>query len=73
MFELVTEEEKNYEERLSPDSNMYLPHIMIQRFLQILLKSRPSSTRPSLYLTMAQSLVEDIILRVILFDRKIFG
>ena len=55
LLELVTEQEKKYEERLSPHSNFYRRHVMAQQFLQIQLKNRPSSTRRSLSLIVAQS------------------
>lgn len=54
LLELVTEEKK-YEEQLSPHSNFYRRHVMVQQFLQIQLKNRSNSTRRSLSLIVAQS------------------
>ena len=35
LLELVTEQEKKYEERLSPHGNFYRQHLMLQQFFQI--------------------------------------
>ncbi len=42
LLELVTEQKKKYEGRLSPHSNFYRRHLMVQQFLQTQLKSQPS-------------------------------
>lgn len=55
LLELVREQEKKYEERLSPHSNFYRRHVMVQQFLQIQLKNWPSSTQRSLSLIVAES------------------
>ena len=42
LVELVTEQENKYKERFSPHSNFYRRHVMVQQFLQIQLRIRPS-------------------------------
>lgn len=54
LIELVTEQEKKYGDRLSPHSNYYQRHVMVQQFLQTQLKSQPSQTRRGLSLTIAR-------------------
>lgn len=44
LLNLVTEQEKKYEYRLSPHSNFYRQHLMVQQFLQTQLKTQPSQT-----------------------------
>ncbi len=39
LLKLVTEQEKKYKTRLSPHSNFYRRHIMVQQFLQSQLSS----------------------------------
>lgn len=55
LLELVTEQEKNNEERLSSRNNFYRRHWMVQQFLQIQLKSQRSQTRRVLSLSIAHS------------------
>lgn len=55
LLELVTEQEKNNEERLSSRNNFYRRHLMVQQFLQIQLKSQRSQTRGVLSLSIAHS------------------
>lgn len=45
LVELVTEQEKKYKERLSPHSNFYCCHLMVQQFLRTQLKNQPSQSR----------------------------
>ena len=45
LLELVIEQEKKYKGRLSPHSNFYRRHLMVQQFLQTQLKSQPSQIR----------------------------
>lgn len=51
----MTEQEKKYEDRLSPHSNFYCRHVMVQQILQIQLKTKPSPTRRQLALNIARS------------------
>lgn len=51
----VTEQEKKYEDRLSPHSNFNRRHLMVQQFLQTQLRSQPSQTRRDLSLTVSQA------------------
>ena len=53
--ELVTEQENKYKERLSPHSNFYRRHVIVQQFLQIQLRTQPSQTRRNLALSIACS------------------
>ena len=53
LIELVTEQEKKYGDRLSPHSNYYRRHVMVQQFLQTQLKSEPSQTWQDSSLTIA--------------------
>lgn len=55
LLELVTEQEKKYEYRLSPHSNFYRRHVMVPQFLQIQLKTKPSPTWGGLLLNIAHS------------------
>lgn len=55
LVELVTEQEIKYKERLSPHSSFYRRYIMVQRFLQIQLRTQPSQTRRDLALSIARS------------------
>ena len=55
LLELVTEQERKYEDRPSTHSNFYRQHVMVQQFLQIQLKTRPSPTRRQLALNIARS------------------
>lgn len=50
-MEFVTEQEKKYQEKLSPHSNFYCHYFIIQKFLQIQLKNQPSLSRRNLSLT----------------------
>lgn len=59
LLELVTEQEKKYEERLSPHGNFYQRHLMVQQFLQIQLRTQPSQIRRSLSLSIAHSFGRD--------------
>lgn len=53
LLELVTEQEKKYEDRLSLHSNFYCQHIIVQQLFQIQLKTKPSPTpkKPLLNIT----------------------
>ena len=51
----MTEQENKYKERLSPYSNFYRQHVMVQQFLQIKLRTQPSQTRRDLALSIARS------------------
>ena len=42
LLNLVTEQEKKYQYKLSPYSNFYRRHLMVQQFLQTQLRSQPS-------------------------------
>ncbi len=53
LLQLVTEQEKKYGDRLSPHSNFYRRHMMVQQFIQSQLRTKPSPTRQSLSLTIA--------------------
>ena len=53
LLELVTEQEKKYKGRLSPHSNFYRRHLIVQQFLQTQLKSQPSQTQRDLSLTVS--------------------
>ena len=55
LLKLVTEQEKKYGTRLSPHSNYYRRHVMVQQFLQSQLNSQPSPTRRTLSLNVAQA------------------
>lgn len=55
LLTLVTEQEKKYEDRLSPHSNFYRRHLMVQQFLQTQLTSQPSQTRRDLSLTVSRA------------------
>ena len=55
LLNLVTEQEKKYEYRLSPHSNFYRRHLMVQQFLQTQLKTQPSQTRRDLSLTVSRA------------------
>ena len=55
LLQLVTDQEKKYEEQLSPHSDFYQRHIIVQQFLQIQLKNRSRSTQRSLSLIVAHS------------------
>lgn len=55
LLELVTEQEKKYKGRLSPHSNFYRRHLMVQQFLQTKLKSQPSQIRRDLSLTISRA------------------
>ena len=55
LLELVIEQEKKYEKRLSPHGNFYRRHLMVQQFLQIQLRTQPSQTRRALSLSIAHS------------------
>ena len=63
LLELVTEQEKNNEDRLSPHSNFYRRHIMVQQFLQIQLKTKPSPTHRQFALNIACSFGKRHIIR----------
>lgn len=55
LLNLVTEQEKKYQFKLSPHSNFYRRHLMVQQFLQIQLKSQPSQSRRELSLTISRA------------------
>ena len=55
LLELVTEQEKKYENRLSPQSNFYRRHLMVQQFLQTQLKLQPSQIQRDLSVTVARA------------------
>ncbi len=55
LLKLVTEQEKKYEDRLSPHSNFYRRHLMVQQFLQTQLKTQPSQRRRVLALNVARA------------------
>ena len=55
VLELVTVQEEKYEERLLPYSNFYRRHAIVQQFLQIQLKIKPSPTRCDLSMNIARS------------------
>ena len=55
LLKLVTEQEKQYGDRLSPHSNFYRRHLMVQQFLHTQLQTQSSSTRRAMALTVAQS------------------
>ena len=55
LLELVTEQEKKYEGRLSPHSNFYRRYLMAQQFLQTQLKSQPSHIRRDLSLNVSRA------------------
>ena len=55
LLELLTEQEKKYEDRLSPHSNFYCQHVMVQQFIQIQLKTEPSPTKKKISLNIARS------------------
>ena len=55
LLTLVTEQEKKYGDRLSPYSNFYRRHLMVQQFLQTQLTSQPSQTRRDLSLTVSRA------------------
>lgn len=48
LLQLVTEQEKKYGERLSPHSNFYRRHVMVQQFLQAQLRDTTGRTRKEL-------------------------
>lgn len=52
-MELVTEQEKKYRERLSPYSNFFQPHLMVQQFLHTQLKNQSSRSKRDLALTVS--------------------
>ena len=51
---LVAEQEKKYKNKLSPHSNYYQRHVMVQQFFQTQLKTQPSQTRRDLSMTIAR-------------------
>ncbi len=55
LLKLVTEQEKKYKARLSPHSNFYRRHLMVQQFLQSQLNSQSSPKRRDLSLNVARS------------------
>lgn len=55
LLKLVTEQEKKYGTRLSPHSNYYRRHTMVQQFLQSQLTSQPRPTRHALSLNVARA------------------
>ncbi len=55
LLKLVTEQEKKYGTRLSPHSNYYRRHAMVQQFLQSQLNSQSSPTRRTLSLNVARA------------------
>ncbi len=57
LLTLVTKQEKKYEDRLSPHSNFYRRHLMVQQFLQTQLRSQPSQTRRDLSLPVSRAFV----------------
>ena len=55
LLEFVTVQEEKYEERLSPHSNFYRRHMMVQQFLQIQLRTNSGATRRNLSMSIARS------------------
>ena len=55
LLKLVSEQEKKYRYRLSPHSNFFYRHLMVQQFLQLQLKTQPSPTRRALSIQVAQA------------------
>ena len=55
LLEFVTVQKEKYKERLSPHSNFYRRHMMVQHFLQIQLKTKPGPTRLDLSMSIARS------------------
>ena len=55
LLKLVTEQDKKYGTRLSPHSNFYRRHIMVQQFFQSQLTTQPSLRRRTLSLNVARS------------------
>lgn len=53
LLNLVTEQEKKYKNKLSPHSNYYQRHVMIQQFFQTQLKTQPSRTKRDSLMTIA--------------------
>lgn len=54
LLEFVTIQEKKYEERLSPHSNFYRRHMMVQQFLQIQLRTNSAATCRNLSISIVQ-------------------
>ena len=73
LLKLVIEQEKKYGTRLSPHSNYYRRHVMVQQFLQSQLSSQPSPTRRILSLMWLEPLGKVVQLRALLFNRKKVG
>lgn len=55
LLKLVTEQDKKYDTRLSPHSDFYCRHIMVQQFLQSQLTPQPSQRRRTLSLNVARA------------------
>lgn len=55
LLKLVTEQDKKYGTKLSPHSNFYRQHIMVQQFLQSQLTSQPNQRRKTLSLNIARA------------------
>ena len=55
LLKLVTEQDKKYGTRLSPHSNFYRRHIMVQQFLQSQLTPQPNPRRQTLSLDVARA------------------
>lgn len=72
LFELVIKQEKKYEDRLSPHSNFYYRHVMVQQFFQIQLETKSSLTRREFLLYIVRFFIEDIVQGEILFDKRIY-
>lgn len=53
LLELLTEQEKKYEDRFSPHSNFYCQNVIVQQFIQIQLKTEPSPTKKKISLNIA--------------------
>lgn len=55
LLKVVSEQEKKYGYRLSPHSNFFCRHLMVQQFLQLQLKIQSSPTRRTLSIQVAQA------------------
>lgn len=73
LMELVTEQEKKYRERLSPHSNFFQYHFMVQQFLHTQLKKQSSQSRRDLALTISRGFGRGFIPLVGLYNGKNCG
>ena len=58
-MELVTKQKKKYRERLSPHSNFFQRHLMVQQFFHTQLKNQSSQSRRDLALTVLRGFGRD--------------